>query len=159
VRLTRLGRLLRATSLDELPELFNVLHGQMSLVGPRPLLPRYDAWYRPEELARFDELPGITGWAQINGRNALSWDQRFEHDVLYVREYSLWFDLKILLFTVVKVLRRENVHVDTDLTLRSLDDERRDKLASQANGPSDLGANAAVAAGHAVVPVGGSTVH
>jgi lipopolysaccharide/colanic/teichoic acid biosynthesis glycosyltransferase len=153
LRLTALGRFLRATSLDELPELFNVLKGDMSLVGPRPLLPRYDAWYRPEELERFDGLPGITGWAQINGRNALSWDRRFEHDVWYVRTCGLWLDVKILLFTVVKVLRRENVQVNTDLTLRSLDEERREKLAAQAKAPHEM-----AAATNEVVSVGGNTL-
>src|SRR5580704_17051603 len=82
-RITGLGRFLRSTSLDELPELFNVLKGEMSLVGPRPLLPRYQPWYTASELKRFDVLPGITGWAQINGRNALGWDERFRHDVQY----------------------------------------------------------------------------
>jgi lipopolysaccharide/colanic/teichoic acid biosynthesis glycosyltransferase len=147
LRLTPLGRFLRATSLDELPELFNVLRGEMSLVGPRPLLPRYDAWYRHDELGRFDALPGITGWAQINGRNALSWDERFRHDVWYVQTCSIWLDVKILLLTVVRVLRRENVQVDTDLTLRSLDDERRDKLAAQAKTPSERGAAVAASIG------------
>jgi sugar transferase EpsL len=127
-RLTRLGRFLRSTSLDELPGLFNVLRGDMSLVGPRPLITRYDAWYRQDELRRFDALPGITGWAQINGRNALSWDERFEHDVWYVNHCGFWFDMKILFWTVGKVLRRENVHVDTDLTMLSLDVERRAKV-------------------------------
>lgn len=127
MRMTRLGRLLRATSLDELPELFNVLRGEMSLVGPRPLLPRYQPWYSAIERKRFDVLPGITGWAQINGRNALGWDARFQHDVHYAANLSLGFDLKVLFLTVGKVLRRENVQVDTNLTLRSLDDERREK--------------------------------
>ena len=126
-RMTRLGRFLRATSLDELPEFFNVLWGDMSLVGPRPLLTRYQPWYRANELKRFDVRPGITGWAQINGRNSLSWDERFQRDVRYVENCNLVLDLKILVFTVGKVLRRENVQVDTSLTLPSLDDERREK--------------------------------
>ncbi len=124
-RLTPLGRFLRATSLDELPGLFNVLQGEMSLVGPRPLLTRYQPWYTEEELQRFDVLPGITGWAQINGRNSLSWDERFRLDVEYVKNCSLFLDLKILFLTVGKVLRRDDVHVDTSLTVRSLDEERR----------------------------------
>jgi lipopolysaccharide/colanic/teichoic acid biosynthesis glycosyltransferase len=127
-RITRFGRFLRATSLDELPELFNVLRGEMSLVGPRPLLTRYQPWYDRFERKRFDVLPGITGWAQINGRNALDWNGRFRHDVEYVENCTLAFDLKILFCTVGKVLRRENVQEDTSLTLRSLDDERREKL-------------------------------
>ena len=124
-RLTRLGRFLRATSLDELPELLNVLKGEMSLVGPRPLLPQYDLYYSEQEARRFDLLPGITGWAQINGRNDLAWDDRLKCDVHYVDSYSFAFDLKILLLTVVKVLRRDNVQVDPDMTFGTLDDERR----------------------------------
>jgi lipopolysaccharide/colanic/teichoic acid biosynthesis glycosyltransferase len=127
-RMTRLGRFLRATSLDELPELLNVLRGDMSLVGPRPLLTRYQPWYTANELKRFDVLPGITGWAQVNGRNALSWDRRFQLDLEYVENLGLGLDLKVLSFTVGQVLRRENVQVDTTLTVRSLDDERREKL-------------------------------
>ncbi len=129
VRLTPLGRFLRATSLDELPELVNVVCGDMTLVGPRPLHNRYDAWYRAEEMKRFDVRPGITGWAQINGRNALSWDRRFEYDVWYVGACGFWLDLKILFLTVGKVVRRENVQVNTDLTVPSLDDERREQKA------------------------------
>ena len=127
-RLTRLGRFLRNTSLDELPELLNVLMGDMSLVGPRPLLARYDAFYREQELARFDVLPGITGWAQINGRNDLGWDQRFVFDVWYVGACGFWLDVKILFLTVGKVLRRESVQVDTDLVMQSLDVERRESV-------------------------------
>src|ERR1051325_37230 len=99
-RMTRLGRFLRSTSLDELPELLNVLMGQMSLVGPRPLLPRYDTCYSEREEKRFELLPGLTGWAQINGRNNLAWDARLECDAHYAETYSLWLDLKILFFTV-----------------------------------------------------------
>lgn len=135
-RITRLGRFLRATSLDELPELFNVLRGDMSLVGPRPLLARYQPWYAANELKRFDVLPGITGWAQINGRNSLSWDKRFQHDVQYVECCSLLFDLKILAITVGKVLLREHVQVDTSLTLQSLDDERREKPGGHCSAPA-----------------------
>ncbi len=123
-RLTRLGRFLRGTSLDELPELLNVLRGDMSLVGPRPLLPRYLPYYSPREVRRFERLPGITGWAQINGRNSLGWDERLAHDVCYVESCSLGLDLRILVITVWKVLRRADVHVDTTLVLRSLDEER-----------------------------------
>ncbi len=124
-RLTRFGKFLRATSLDELPELLNVLKGEMSLVGPRPLLPRYDNWYTEREATRFDVLPGITGWAQVNGRNDLAWDERLECDAWYVEACSAWLDIKILALTVVKVLWRSNVQVNPDLSFGYLDEERR----------------------------------
>lgn len=108
-RLTRLGRFLRAASLDELPELLNVLRGEMSLVGPRPLLMQYLERYSPEQARRHNVLPGITGWAQINGRNALTWEDKFRLDVWYVDHQSLALDLKILLLTVWKVIRREGI--------------------------------------------------
>lgn len=108
-RLTRLGRLLRASSLDELPELWNVLRGEMSLVGPRPLLVAYLPRYTPEQMRRHEVLPGITGWAQIHGRNALTWEEKFRLDVWYVDHRSLWLDVKILFLTVWKVLKREGV--------------------------------------------------
>ncbi len=108
-RLTALGRFLRATSLDELPELFNVLAGEMSLVGPRPLLVAYLERYSPEQMRRHDVLPGLTGWAQINGRNALSWQDKFRLDVWYVDHWSFWLDLKIIFLTVWKVLKREGI--------------------------------------------------
>jgi sugar transferase EpsL len=108
-RLTRLGRFLRSTSLDELPEFFLVLSGKMSLVGPRPLLMQYLERYSPEQKRRHDVLPGITGWAQINGRNALTWEDKFDLDVWYVDHWSLWLDIKILLLTLWKVVRREGI--------------------------------------------------
>lgn len=108
-RLTSLGRFLRAFSLDELPELFNILRGEMSLVGPRPLLMEYLPLYSPEQARRHDVMPGLTGWAQINGRNAITWEQKFELDVWYVDHWSFWLDLKIIFLTVVKALRRENI--------------------------------------------------
>jgi lipopolysaccharide/colanic/teichoic acid biosynthesis glycosyltransferase len=108
-RLTRLGRFMRAASLDELPELFNVLRGEMSLVGPRPLLVQYLERYSPEQARRHDVLPGVTGWAQINGRNALTWEEKFRLDVWYVDNWSLGLDLKILALTVWKVLKREGI--------------------------------------------------
>jgi lipopolysaccharide/colanic/teichoic acid biosynthesis glycosyltransferase len=108
-RLTPFGRWLRATSLDELPELFNVLRGQMSFVGPRPLLVEYLPLYSPEQARRHEVRPGITGWSQVNGRNAVDWDQRLAMDVWYVDNRSLWLDLRILVLTVVKVLRREGI--------------------------------------------------
>jgi lipopolysaccharide/colanic/teichoic acid biosynthesis glycosyltransferase len=130
-RLTRFGRFLRSTSLDELPELFNVLKGEMSLVGPRPLLPEYDTYYSERERTRFEVLPGITGWAQINGRNDLAWDERLECDAWYVETYDLALDMAILLRTVVKVSRRANVQVDPGATFGSLDEERRQRATRQ----------------------------
>ncbi len=108
-RLTTLGRFLRTTSLDELPELFNVLRGEMSLVGPRPLLIQYLDRYSPEQARRHDVLPGITGWAQVNGRNALTWGDKFRLDVWYVDNWSLWLDIKILALTLWKVIKREGI--------------------------------------------------
>jgi lipopolysaccharide/colanic/teichoic acid biosynthesis glycosyltransferase len=108
-RLTPLGRLLRATSLDELPELLNVLKGEMSLVGPRPLLMQYLERYSPEQMRRHDVLPGITGWAQVNGRNALTWDEKFRLDVWYVDNWSFWLDIKIIFLTLWKVVKREGI--------------------------------------------------
>ncbi len=108
-RMTRLGRFLRSSSLDELPEFFHVLAGQMSLVGPRPLLMQYLERYNSEQKRRHDVLPGITGWAQINGRNALTWEDKFRLDVWYVDHWSLGLDVKILLLTLWKVLRREGI--------------------------------------------------
>ncbi len=108
-RLPPFGRFLRSTSLDELPELFNVLRGEMSLVGPRPLLMEYLPLYSPEQARRHEARPGITGWAQINGRNAISWEEKFCLDVWYVDHASLWLDLKIILKTAVAVLKREGI--------------------------------------------------
>jgi lipopolysaccharide/colanic/teichoic acid biosynthesis glycosyltransferase len=130
-RLTGLGRFLRASSLDELPGLINVLTGDMSLVGPRPLLEEYDPYYTERERLRFTVRPGVTGWAQVNGRNSLGWDQRLEHDVWYVEHCSLWLDLKILLMTVEKVLRRADVHADPT-HIEKLSDERRRQSAPSA---------------------------
>jgi lipopolysaccharide/colanic/teichoic acid biosynthesis glycosyltransferase len=109
-RLTPLGSFLRAFSIDELLELYNVLRGEMSLVGPRPLLMQYLERYTPEQLRRHEVLPGITGWAQINGRNAITWEEKFRLDVWYVDHRSLWLDIKILALTVWKVLRREGIN-------------------------------------------------
>jgi lipopolysaccharide/colanic/teichoic acid biosynthesis glycosyltransferase len=108
-RLTPFGRFLRSTSLDELPELFNVLKGEMSLVGPRPLLMRYLERYTPEQMRRHEVRPGITGWAQVNGRNAITWEQKFALDVWYVDQRSLGLDLKIIALTVCKILKREGI--------------------------------------------------
>jgi sugar transferase EpsL len=109
-RLTRFGRFLRSTSLDELPELVNVLKGEMSLVGPRPLLMQYLDQYTPDQHRRHEVLPGITGWVQINGRNALTWEQKFALDLWYVEHQSLWLDLQILIRTAWKVLTRDGIN-------------------------------------------------
>jgi len=114
VRLTRFGRLLRQSSIDELPQLWNVLRGDMSLVGPRPLLMEYLERYSPEQARRHEVPPGITGWAQVNGRNALSWEERFRLDVWYVDHWSLWLDIKILFMTLIKILKREGVNFSGD---------------------------------------------
>ena len=116
-RLTPFGRWLRATSLDELPELVNVLRGEMSLVGPRPLLMEYLDRYTPEQARRHEVKPGITGWAQIHGRNNLSWDERFKLDVWYVDNWSLWLDVKILWRTLWMVLRREGISAQGHATM------------------------------------------
>jgi sugar transferase EpsL len=108
-RLTPLGRFLRSTSLDELPELLNVIKGDMSLVGPRPLLIQYLDRYTPEQMRRHQVKPGITGWAQVNGRNAITWEEKFALDVWYVDHQSLWLDLKVLAQTVWKILKREGI--------------------------------------------------
>jgi sugar transferase EpsL len=123
-RLTRFGRFLRETSLDELPELFNVLKGDMSLVGPRPLLVEYLPYYTPEERKRHNMRPGITGWAQVNGRNAITWDQKLALDVWYVDNWSLWLDFKIILMTIIKVIKREGISTDGYATAPRLDEVR-----------------------------------
>lgn len=115
-RLTPFGQFLRSSSLDELPELWNVLKGDMSLVGPRPLLMAYLPLYSPEQYRRHEALPGITGWAQINGRNSLGWDEKFKLDVWYVDNQSLWLDIKILLMTVKKVLARDGITAEGEAT-------------------------------------------
>ena len=116
-RLTPFGRFLRASSLDELPELWNVLKGDMSLVGPRPLLMEYLPLYSPQQARRHEVRPGITGWAQVNGRNALGWDEKFKLDVWYVDHRSLWLDIKILWLTVKKVLVREGISAAGEATM------------------------------------------
>lgn len=108
-RLTKFGRFLRSTSLDELPELFNVLKGDMSLVGPRPLLMRYLPRYSPQQARRHEVKPGLTGWAQINGRNAVTWDTKFALDVWYVDNLSFWLDVKIIVLTLWQIIRRKDI--------------------------------------------------
>lgn len=116
-RLTKFGRFLRSTSLDELPELWNVLKGDMSLVGPRPLLMEYLPLYTPEQARRYEVRPGITGWAQINGRNAIDWEEKFKLDVWYVDNQSFWLDLKILFLTIKKVFVREGISAEGEATM------------------------------------------
>jgi sugar transferase EpsL len=116
-RLTRFGRWLRATSLDELPGLWNVLKGDMSIVGPRPLLMEYLPLYSPEQSRRHEVRPGITGWAQVNGRNALSWEDKFKLDVWYVENQSFWLDIKILALTVLKVVKRDGISAAGEATM------------------------------------------
>jgi len=126
VRLTRYGRILRSTSLDELPELCNILKGDMSIVGPRPLLVEYLPYYTEEERRRHTVRPGLTGWAQVNGRNNIrSWEERFRYDLEYISGCSLWFDIKILFLTVAKVFRRSDILVGNQIKAGRLDDARR----------------------------------
>jgi lipopolysaccharide/colanic/teichoic acid biosynthesis glycosyltransferase len=117
VRLTKFGKLLRSTSLDELPELWNILRGDMSIVGPRPLLVKYLPLYNEEQRHRHDVLPGLTGWAQVNGRNSITWEDKFRLDLWYVRNISFALDLKILFLTVKKVFCREGISSDTAATM------------------------------------------
>lgn len=116
-RLTSLGKFLRRTSLDELPQLFNVVAGNMSFVGPRPLLKEYVPLYNDRQRRRMAATPGITGWAQVNGRNFLTWEQKFEYDVWYVENMSFWLDIKILFLTVIKVLRAEGISSERSATM------------------------------------------
>lgn len=116
-RLTRIGAILRRTSLDELPELWNILKGEMSFVGPRPLLPQYLDRYSAEQARRHDVLPGLTGWAQIHGRNAVDWEERLKLDVWYVDHWSLWLDIKILFKTAILVFSRKGIQAEGQATM------------------------------------------
>jgi undecaprenyl phosphate N,N'-diacetylbacillosamine 1-phosphate transferase len=116
-RLTSIGRIIRKLSLDELPQLWNVVKGEMSFVGPRPLLPKYLPLYSSEQAKRHNVRPGITGWAQVNGRNTISWEEKFKYDVYYVDHISLLFDLKVLWLTVMKVLKREGINSSENITM------------------------------------------
>ena len=127
VRLTGFGKLLRSTSLDELPELFNILKGDMSLIGPRPLLVRYLPWYTQEENHRHDVRPGLTGLAQVNGRNALGWEDRFRYDLMYVNHLTFLMDIKILLMTIGKVLKRSGTLSGADQTVADFDVYRKEQ--------------------------------
>lgn len=118
-RLVGIGKFIRSTSLDELPQLFNVLKGEMSFVGPRPLLREYLDLYSDEQKRRHDVKPGITGWAQVNGRNAISWEQKFEYDVWYVDNQSFALDMKILWLTFLKVIKRSDIHSSTSATMEA----------------------------------------
>ena len=117
MRLTKFGKILRSTSLDELPELINVLKGDMSLIGPRPLLVDYLPLYNENQIRRHNVLPGLTGWAQINGRNSLSWNEKFNLDIWYVDNWSLTLDIKILFLTIYKVFKREGISQDGNVTM------------------------------------------
>jgi sugar transferase EpsL len=123
-RLTRLGHFLRAFSLDELPELFNILRGEMSFVGPRPLLMQYLPLYSKEQARRHDVIPGLTGWAQVNGRNTLTWPDKFNYDIWYVDHWSFWLDIKIILMTVLKVFTREGISQEGQATTEYFKGER-----------------------------------
>ena len=128
VRLTKFGRILRSTSLDELPEAFNILKGDMSVIGPRPLLVEYLPYYTKEEHHRHDVRPGLSGWAQINGRNAIdSWEQRFQYDLEYVNNVSFAFDIKVVLKTIEKVLKRSDIQVGKQIKVGRLDTARGNK--------------------------------
>lgn len=124
LRLTPFGQFLRKFSLDELPQLYNILKGDMSFVGPRPLLMKYLPYYTDREKKRHNVRPGITGLAQVSGRNNLGWDERLELDVKYVENYSFWLDLKIIFLTIKKVLKSEDVVIDPRSTMKDLDEER-----------------------------------
>lgn len=126
-RLTRFGRLLRSLSMDELPELINVIRGDMSLVGPRPLLPDYLPYYSPQQRLRHNVRPGITGWAQINGRNTLSWKNKFELDIWYVKHCSFLLDCKIILFTLLKIIQREGINAAGHATMTRFDVEFQER--------------------------------
>lgn len=120
-RLTKIGKFIRSTSIDELPQLINVLKGDMSLIGPRPLLPQYLPLYSKEQMRRHEVRPGITGWAQCNGRNAITWAEKFRLDVWYVDNISLWTDIKIIVITVKKVFKREDISSATSVTMEYFD--------------------------------------
>lgn len=138
-RLTGFGRFLRSFSLDELPELFNILHGEMSLVGPRPLLVEYLGRYTPEQMRRHDVYPGLTGWAQVNGRNAITWQERFALDIWYVDHWSFWLDIKIVLITIWKVFKREGISQPGQATVEYFgEDSDGDQVDESGNGQNRL---------------------
>jgi len=124
-RITKIGRFLRRLSLDEIPELWNVLKGDMSLVGPRPLLVEYLERYTPEQARRHEVKPGITGWAQVNGRNAITWEEKFKYDVWYVDNWSLWLDIKIIFITIFKVIKGEGISHPGQATMEKFQGDNR----------------------------------
>ena len=126
-RLTRLTKFLRSTSLDEIPELWNVIKGDMSFVGPRPLLEEYIPLYNNEQKRRHNVKPGITGWAQINGRNEISWQEKFKFDIWYIDNYSFLLDLKILWKTIIKVIKREGISAETELSMKKFTGNKFEK--------------------------------
>lgn len=117
-RMTRIGKILRKTSIDELPQLFNIIKGDMSFIGPRPLLTEYLSLYSPEQMRRHEVLPGISGWAQVNGRNTLTWEQKFAYDIYYVDHYSFSMDMKIFFKTIENVLRQDGINSGNDNTMK-----------------------------------------
>lgn len=117
-RMTRIGKILRKTSIDELPQLFNIIKGDMSFIGPRPLLTEYLGLYSPEQMRRHEVLPGISGWAQVNGRNTLTWEQKFAYDIYYVDHYSFLMDMKIFFKTIENVLRQDGINSGNDNTMK-----------------------------------------
>lgn len=117
-RMTRIGKILRKTSIDELPQLFNIIKGDMSFIGPRPLLTEYLGLYSPEQMRRHEVLPGISGWAQVNGRNTLTWEQKFAYDIYYVDHYSFLMDMKIFFKTIENVLRQDGINSENDNTMK-----------------------------------------
>lgn len=121
LRLTKAGKFIRSTSIDELPQLFNVLKGDMSFIGPRPLLIRYMSLYSPEQMRRHEVRPGITGWAQCHGRNSISWTEKFKMDVWYVDHCTLWTDIRVIFMTLVKVLKREGISKEGNATVSGFD--------------------------------------
>ena len=126
-RLVGIGKFIRSTSLDELPQLFNVLKGDMSFVGPRPLLKEYLPLYNEKQKRRHDVKPGITGWAQVNGRNAISWEQKFDYDVWYVDNQSFWLDIKILWLTFLKVVKRSDISSSSSATMEKFEGSKNER--------------------------------
>lgn len=135
-RLTKFGKFLRSTSLDELPEAFNILKGDMSVIGPRPLLMEYLPYYNDEEHHRHDVRPGLSGWAQVNGRNAVSWEQKFTYDLEYIEKCSFAFDAIIILRTIKKFIKREDVQVGSEIKAGRFDDHRKRQAAERENSVS-----------------------
>ena len=124
-RMTKVGRLLRKTSVDELPQLLNIIRGDMSFIGPRPLLTEYLELYSPEQMRRHDVLPGISGWAQVNGRNTLTWDEKFAYDIYYVDHYSFLMDMKIFIKTIENVIRQDGINSGNENTMEKFKGNRK----------------------------------